>query len=113
MNVCCSSGRLNETFNFTESLFDKIFLDFDKTRFRYIEKDGYFTIPDLFNEDNIKKNKDIIELETKIDLKKDEIKEYEKKISNLQNKLKNMEKILLIDQKEQQYINELGKNNDE
>ena len=112
MNVCCSSGRLNETFNFTESDFDEISLDFDKTRFRYI-KDGYFTIPDLFNEDNVKKNKDIIELETKIDLKKDEIKEYEKKISNLQNKLKNMEKILLIDQKEQQYINELGKKIDD
>ena len=109
MNVCCS-GKTNEEFSFAKSPFDQIFLNLDKTQLKFV-KEGYFTAYDSEN-DKIKENKDIIELEKQIDSKQQEILKYENKIHNIKRKLNNMEKILLIDQKEQQYINIIGENND-
>ena len=49
----------------------------------------------------------------KIEEKEDKIKLYSKKIRDLDLKLANLEKVLLMDDKEQQYIKLLGQYNNQ
>ena len=56
------------------------------------------------------KKKELEDLKLKIKLKDKEIDEYQIKLKDLDKKLANMEKVLIMDEKEQQYIDFLGKN---
>ena len=109
MNVCCGSN-LGGKPDLTN---DEIFLNLEKTTLKFNEEKGVFTIFDIQDESSpLKKKKDEIrELKHQIKQKEKEIKDYKAKIEEINAKLENMDKILLMDEKEQQYIFYLAGNN--
>ena len=89
-------------------------LNMDKTELIFLINKGFYALYDINDENNPygHKKKEIDDLKSKINERNNEIIDYKKKIEDLNNKIKYMEKILLMDEKEQQYIKILGENND-
>ena len=94
--------------HFSKLKFEKITFNLIETKFTFDEVKGVFKLEDT-KKLNIKK-KEIDEIEKKLKEKNEKMYEYNEKIKKLNLKLKNMEKVLLLDDKEQQYIHLLGKN---
>ena len=111
MNICC--GETLDGIDLRENGFDKINLKLDKTLLQFYEKEGVFQVLDTEVENGKlwdKKN-EIKELKLKIEKKNKEIDEYQIKLNDLDKKIKNMEKIILMDEKENQYIEQIGEYN--
>ena len=118
MNICCGEntdehnlvkrGEIDkdEIKDYRILYDDNIYLYLEPTKLKFHE------IPGLFHVDDIKSSESH-ELKMKIEEKKDKIKLYSKKIRDLDLKLANLEKVLLMDDKEQQYIKLLGKYNNQ
>ncbi len=112
MNICCGD---NVGYNKDLSdRYDPLYLALSDTILKFDESEGVFHVYDS-NESrgfiNDKQNI-ITELKEEIELKDEEIKDYKKKIYDLDDKIKKMEEILLIDEKEHQYIGLIGENNE-
>ena len=112
MNICCSEGLDNVDLR-RKGFDEKIYLKLDKTILRFFEKDGVFRVLDSEDETGDLGNKkaELEGLKKKIKIKDDEISFYELKIKDIDKKLADLEKVLLMDDKEQQYIELLGENN--
>ncbi len=111
MNICC--GEVLDNTDLKKCPFDNIILKLDKTTLKFLEKKGIFTVLDNDEEngDISNKKKEINDLQLKLETKEREIEDYQSKINDLDDKIENMKKILLMDEKEQQYINILGQEN--
>ena len=113
MNICCSEGLDNVDLRKTGFKDDFIYLRLDKTILRFYENEGVFRVLDSDDVGGDLGNKklELEELKKKIKKKDEEITFYELKLKDLDAKLANMEKVLLMDDKENQYIELLGENN--
>ena len=113
MNICCSEGLDNVDLRKRGFKDDIIYLRLDKTILRFYEKEGVFRVLDSddVGGDLGDKKLELEELKKKIKKKDEEITFYELKLKDLDAKLANMEKVLLMDDKENQYIELLGENN--
>ena len=111
MNICCGEA-LDNNIDLRKSGYDDIYLTLDNTTLKFFEKDGVFRVLDTDDEtgDLGMKKKELEDLKLKIEIKNKEIEDYQIKLKDLDKKLANMEKVLLMDEKEQQYIDFLGKN---
>ena len=131
MNICCGGGLLPEDLSKLpyEDIEVKI-KDKKKPEEKKVNKDDDDEEEDEDDEEKIlekyifnhkkgiyefknsksenEKNHEIEELKKILEKKRNEKLEYEKKIRDLDLKLENMEKILLMDIKENQYINLIG-----
>ena len=104
MNICCGNDT-NDV-----SLID----NFDKTRFiiskAQFEFDGnYKLINDEGDDILVSKKNQIDSLKKQIKIKDEKIDILKIKIRDLDEKLKDMYKVIIMDDKEQQYIDTLGK----
>ena len=121
MNICggskyLESHRTIEKKSIGNKIFDGsnhgniITLTLDDTKLRFYEDPGEFKVIEKIDEtgDEGFKNKELNELKVKIASKKEKISFYEKKIKDLDYKLKNLKRVLLMNDREQQYINVLG-----
>ena len=123
MNICCGENtdkhdlvNRKQKIKVKDKLIDyiieydnKIYLTLEQTKLRFNEIPGVFHVDDIIPSGSQIKNYD--ELKMKIEEKEDKIESYSKKIRDLDLKLANMEKVLLMDDKEQQFIHLLGQNN--
>ena len=112
MNICSSEGLDNVDLR-RKGYDDKIYLKLDKTILRFFEKDGAFRVLDSEDETGElgSKKAEIEGLKNKIKIKDNEISFYELKLKDIDRKLADLEKVLLMDDKEQQYIELIGENN--
>ena len=106
MNICCGGVLEPEKPDFEEIIVevDKGHLVFDNKKGVFKYKNTQQIIEDKNEKENLKK-----ELE-ELDKEKEN---YEEKIKELDLKIKNLEKILLIDMKENQYIQIIGQKTEE
>ena len=123
MNICCGEntdehnlvkrGEIDkdEIKDYRILYDDNIYLYLEQTKLKFHEISGVFHVDDIKPSGSQKK--EIDELKMKIEEKKAKIKLYSKKIRDLDLKLANLEKVLLMDDKEQQYIKLLGKYNNQ
>ena len=121
MNICCGEntdkenlvkrGEKDELIDYKILYDDKIYLTLEQTKLLFHEIPGVFDVDEIKPSESQKKNYD--ELYMKIEEKEDKIKLYSKKIRDLDLKLANMEKVLLMDDKEKQYIKFLGQYNNQ
>ena len=113
MNVCCGAA-FDNNIDLTKREYDEVLLNIEKTTLKFNEPKGIFMISEILDENHPlnKKKSEIEDLKSQIKKKKLEIKDYKSKIEELNEKLETMSKILLIDEKEQQYIHFLGQNNE-
>ena len=107
MNVCCGDA-LEDNVNYRE--FGDIFLMLNRTTLKFVNEEGKFYVLDTDdpNTDLNDKKRLIDELRLKSENKDKEIQEYLLKIRDLDIKLDQMEKLLIQDKKEQEYINLIG-----
>ena len=112
MNICCGEA-LDNNIDLQNTKYDEILITLDKTTIKFFEDEGVFKVYDTDDERGAlgKKKQEIEDLKLKLELKDKEIEDYEIRIEDLDKKIKNMEKILLMDEKEQQYIGLIGENN--
>ena len=111
MNICC--GETLDGLDLRKKGFDTIDLKLDKTILQFYEKEGVFQVLDTDDKNGKiwEKKNELKELKIKLEKKNKEIDDYLIKINDLDKKIKNMEKIILMDEKENQYIEQLGQNN--
>ena len=112
MNICC--GENIEHNKDLSDKYDPLYLTLSDTTLKFYEKEGLFHVYDSNeSKEYINDKQQIIEdLKIKLEQKDEEIEDYKGKINDLDYKIKKMEKILLIDAKEQQYIGLIGENNE-
>ena len=117
MNICCGEAtdgknlvirreEKGELIDYKINYEDKIYLTLEQKKLRFYENPGVFDLDKIEPSGNQKKIYD--ELKSKIIEKEEKIDIYKKKIKDLDLKLANMEKVLLMDDKEQQYIKLIG-----
>ena len=105
MNICGGSDKNDAPLD--ENFDEKILLLISQRQFEF---DGHYRlIKDEGDEELNSRKKEIEELKQKIQLKEDKIDNLKKKIKDLDLKLKNMYKVIIMDDKEQQFIDTLGK----
>ena len=106
MNICCGSPLEKEKLEF-----EKIEVKVESGIYEFDNEDGVFKYKNAkkIKEDENEKEKLINELE-QLDKEKEN---YEEKIKELDLKIKNIEKILLMDMKENQYIRIIGQKTEE
>ena len=107
MNVCCGNNKVMP---------EK--LEYDN--FKFVLKEGDLKFDNelgVFKYEDTKKMKEIKEeienLETKLEEIETEKEDYKTKIDDLNLKIKNMEKLLALDMRENQYIKLIGKKTEE
>ena len=112
MNVCC--GNTDNNTNLRDKPFQEILLNLDKTKYKFYEREGDFFIIDSTDENNPlgQQKKEMNDLQSKIETKRKEIDDYKIKIGELSKKIANMETIILMDEKEHQYIELIGEKKD-
>ena len=112
MNICCGEN-IGHNKDLTDK-YDPLYLTLSETTLKFDENEGVFHVYDSNESRGFLNDKQqlIIELKEKLELKDEEINDYKNKISDLDDKIKKMEEILLIDEKEQQYIGLIGENNE-
>ena len=110
MNVCCGEN----VDRIVDLPLEDVPFNIDKTELKFLVGRGYYVVYDTNDENNPygQKKKELNDIDLKMQEKNKEITDYKIKIEDLNNKIKYMEKILLMDEKEQQYIQHLGENND-
>ena len=112
MNICCGDNTGHNK-DLTDK-YDPLYLTLSETTLKFDENDGLFHVYDS-NESRgyINNKKQLIEdLKIQLESKDKEIEDYHIKINDLDYKIQQMEKILLIDEIEQQYIDLIGENNE-
>ena len=102
MNICCRNDMMKEKPEFSDI---EVFLEEGTLKFDYY--DGVFKYQ---NTKVIKEQKEEEEdLDNRLMKLNKEKEDYELKIRELDLKIKNLEKIILMDMKEKQYIQYIGK----
>ena len=113
MNICGGSSLENyadphKRIGFYNLDYDNIELNLDETRFEFIKELGEFHLKGTKElNDKIRENDDV---EEKLKEEDEKINIFKDKIIDLDIKIANLEKVLLLDSKEQQYIHYLGQN---
>ena len=90
------------------NFFSSTILHLKETYYIFDAEHGIFKLKGT--KESIIKNKENDEIEKQLNEKNEKMNDYKEKIKKLNHKLKNLEKVLLLDDKEQQYIHLLGKN---
>ena len=108
MNICCGDRLLPED-DYKD--YDDILLTLNKTTLKFNNEEGKFYVLDTDDDNtdlNVKK-KVLDELKLKKEAKEREIQDYLIKIKDLDLKLEQMERLLIQDEKEQEYIEFIAK----
>ena len=106
MNICCGGGMEKEDLKFEDFkvIVENGVLEFDNN-------EGVFKYKDAKKIKETKKEKS--KLKKEIEDLEDECQNYREKIKEMDGKIKNLEKILLMDMKENQYIQIIGEKTEE
>jgi len=110
MNICCGDNIGHKDL---PDRYDDIFLTLTDATLKFYENEGVFHLYNSNHTGGVLNDKEILleDLKIKLKQKNEEIEDYHNKINDLDDKIKKMEKILLIDEKEQKYIELIGENN--
>ena len=109
MNICCQGLDYDDT-RITDAKLDEIILKIDKASLKFSDEEGVFQLLDDDSSVSVGAKKlEIKELKDKLSQKDKEIEDYNEMIQNLNDKIIAMEKMLLMDQKEQLYIQKLAR----
>ena len=108
MNICCGEGLDKGPLK----KFDDLYLTLDETTLIFLADKGIF---DVYDSDDEKiglgsKKKEYEDLKIRLEIKEKEEEDWNRKLNELDKKLANMEKVLLQDDREKQYIRVLGEN---
>ena len=108
MNICCGDELTGDD-DINE--YDDIYLKLNKTTLKFNNEEGIFYVLDTddANTDLNDKKRLIDELRLKKENKEKEFQDYLIKMRDLDLKLEQMEKLLFQDEKEQEYINLIGR----
>ena len=108
MNICCGDELTGDD-DINE--YDDIYLKLNKTTLKFNNEEGKFYVLDTddANTDLNDKKRLIDELRLKKESKEKEFQDYLIKMRDLDLKLEQMEKLLFQDEKEQEYINLIGR----
>ena len=106
MNICCKD--VYEEVDLRKEKYENIQFSIEDNTLKYFEDEGVFHVFD--KKDVEESEKKIKELKAKIEVKEKRIGIYQDKIRKIDELLENMKKVLIMDEKEQQYIDILGKN---
>ncbi len=106
MNICCGSDMRAE-----EPKEEEVKVKVEEGVLNFDFKKGVFKYMDIkkINE----KKQEMENLEKELEEKENEKNDYKERIKDLDLKLKNLEKILMMDMKEKQYITIIGKKTEE
>ena len=106
MNICCGSEMVYEPLKYEE-----VKVKVEEGILKFDTNKGAFKYMDI---KKINQNKEEMEnLDKELEDKEKEKIDYLEKIKDLDLKIKNLEKILLMDMKENQYITIIGKKTEE
>ena len=102
MNICCEGELPYEKLDYED-----VKVNVEEGELEFDTKNGVFKYKDIKKEEQNKE--EMNNLDKELEDKEKEKSDYLEKIKDLDLKIKNLEKILLMDMKENQYINIIGK----